>query len=156
MRKFIPVIILLAVALGLLAVYGPGAYQGLLFRRTIGQFITSAKAGDTAAWSALIDSGQQQRTTPQLQRLPADYQQHIASLKLTSYERSAPDTIWAIITCRLTEDSGSGIYQGKLRWRWQNGRWEWDFTGSFAAPFSTSEEPDWVELSDMLRLAEAF
>jgi hypothetical protein len=156
MRRFIPLIILLLVALGLLAFYGPGVYQAYLFRRTISQFISSAKAGDTAAWSAHIEPGQLQRVQPQLDRLPADYATSIASLKLTKYERSGSETFWAIVTLRLTENSGGGVYQGKLRWRWQSGAWVWDFTGSYAAPFSPSTEPDWTRLEDMLRLAEAY
>lgn len=155
MRKYIPVLILVVVALGLLALYGPGAYQRYLFLRTASQFSNSVKAGDTQTWLGMIEPDQQQLVQPHAMRLPADYQQHIASFKLTRYEQTDPDTVWAIFTCRLAEDSGEGIYQGKLRWHWQDKHWVWDFTGSFAAPLAASGEPDWIKIEDLLRLAEA-
>lgn len=143
------------VALGLLAFYGPGIYQKILFRRSISQFLAEARSGNTAGWSSYISASQQRPIALQLQRLPKDYQQDIASLKLTSYDQTAPDTIWAIVTLHLTESSGGAIYQGKLRWRWQQKRWVWDFTASYAAPYVPTTEPDWVKLTDMLALAEA-
>lgn len=155
MRKYIPLLILLAVALGLLVFYGPHWYKSYLFRQAAGQFTSAVKNGDTTGWLGMVDPAQQARLQPHLNRLPPDYAMHISSFKLSRYERSGGDTIWAIFTCRLDDASGSGVYQGKLRWRWQNGRWEWDFLGSFAAPFSISGEPEWIKLEEMLRLAEA-
>jgi hypothetical protein len=159
MRKFIPLVILLASALLLLALYGPGWYRSYQFRQQAGALITAAEAGNLQGVTALIEQRQRQRVASQLQRyLPADWGARVDSLKLTSYEKDGSDTIWAIFTLRTDGGGGMdsfGLYQGKLRWVYTGGQWQWDFTGSYGAPYATSGEPAWQGLGDYLALAEA-
>jgi hypothetical protein len=98
--------------------------------------------------------GQQQRFQLLLETfVPQGYEEHIESLRIARIERSAADEMWVLVNCRLRSGAGPAIYQGRLLWRLDSGRWRWDALNSMAAPLSPSGEPQWLELSEIIRSA---
>ena len=152
MNRYIPLVVLLVLIGAFSIIYGPGIYRGLQFKRASSEMLRELKAGRLSAAIGYIEPAQQAGVSALTQRLPADYQQHIASLKLTHWERADRETIWAVVTLRLQDDAGSGLYQGKLRWQYSQGRWWIDFSRSYGAPATLSGEPEWRELVDLLEL----
>jgi hypothetical protein len=155
-NRYIPPIILLVLLTGLGIYFGPGLWRTYQFNQTCNKLLSDAKAGKLSDVTAAITPGQQAQIGALLsQYVPADYNKDIESLKLVSYDKSAPETIWAIATARINQGESLGVYQAKMCWRWEKGRWWWDFDGSFGAPFSPSGEPDWIPLSNLVSLAES-
>jgi len=155
MRRFIPPLVILVVVLALAAYFGPGLYRAWLFRRDCGQLLLDTRAGRLQAVIHAIEQQQQLRVGALLtQHVPVDYYTDIVSLRRTSYEEPEPGLIWCIVTLRLQQGDGIGLYQGRLRWVFKGRRWWWDFEGSYGAQFSTSGEPEWIKLSDLVDYAE--
>lgn len=146
-------VVLLLALLGVL--FGPGLYRSWRFNQTCLELLRDAREGRLAEVSAALEPAQQAQVGDLFNKfVPADYAAHMESLKLTSWRNSDDDKIWAIVTCRITQGEGFGIYQAKLRWHWHDGRWWLDFLASYGAEFSPSGEPDWIELSQLVELAE--
>jgi hypothetical protein len=109
--------------------------------------------------AAACDPGQQQIAENLFKTvLPAGFQDHIESLKLTGWERQQDGTIIAILTLRTEYQGAAGVYQGRLPWVYDAvaRQWYWDFNRTQAAEFSLSGEPDWQPLSSMLELARRY
>lgn len=152
MKNYAPLIVLLLVIIVALAIYGPGVYRGMIFKRTLGSMLDSARKGDLNGVASSVIPSQQADVQQLLSTsLPADYQQNIQSLKLTSWRYTGKETINALVTCKLNSGDFTGIYQGMLVWRY-NGKWEWDFLASRGAEFSASGEPAWVDLGILIEL----
>ena len=156
MRRWMPLLMILA---GLLAVgfyFGPDLYRGSLFKRDCRAMLAAVSAGDRAMALSYIESAQQNAIAPiVMNKVPEKYFERIDSLKLSSWERADSSTIWAIVTLRLEQDGTAGLYQGKLRWVYDAAakRWWWDFRGSYGSAYPLSGEPDWQPLSDALEFA---
>jgi hypothetical protein len=158
MTRWLPLLIIL-VALAALGLYfGPNLYRGALFKRDLRGLLDAARAGDKAKALSYIESSQQNSIAPLvMNRVPDDYHQRIAVLKLGSWQRADPATIWALVTLRVDHDGVGGLYQGKLRWVYDAAarRWWWDFAGSYGSAYPLSGEPDWRPLSEALEYAGA-
>jgi hypothetical protein len=150
-----PLLAVGVLVLGLLAWYGPGWYRLWRFNQACQAMLSSARAGQTNQLLSYVEPAQQQQVGALLQRwLPANYQDKIVRLKLSSWKQRGEKTIYAIVTCRVNHGEGEGLYQGKLRWDWDGRQWNWDFLGSYGAEFALQGEPDWVSLSQLMTLAE--
>ena len=152
MKNYAPLIVLLLVILVALAIYGPGVYRGMQFKRALGSMLESAKKGDTSQIAAFIMPSQRANAQHLFETsLPVDYQHYIESLRLTSWRFTGKHTVNALVTCKVNTGDFAGIYQGMLIWR-NNGKWEWDFLASKGAEFSTSGEPHWIDLGSLLEM----
>ena len=65
MQKYIPLIILILLVLGLALYFGPGLYKGYTFRRDSSRMLEAARTGNLAGVVSSIDSLQQQRLAQQ-------------------------------------------------------------------------------------------
>jgi len=156
MQKYIPLIILVLLVLGLALYFGPGLYKGYTFRRDSRLMLDAAKMGNLTGVTGAIDKLQQPRIRPLINHyVPMDYYQHIKSLKLTSWDLRDDGSIWSIVTLQIDQGGEMGIYQGKLHWLFDGRRWWWDFEGSYGGVFAPSGEPAWTRLGDLIPLAEA-
>ena len=152
-----PLLALLLLLAGAAAYFGPGIYRGVLFRRQCRAMLEDARAGRTSAVAGYVEASQQKRIATLLsQHLPAGYHEDIRSLRLLSSLRDDSTTMWAIVGCRIERNGYAGFYQGKLLWRYELGRWWWDFEGSYAAEWGLTGEPDWVKLAELIVLAEKY
>jgi len=156
MNRWIPVVVILLIVAGIALLLGPGIYHGMLFKRDCRVMLSAVTVGDLATAVAQIEPAQQAPINSLLNaHVPPGYEQYIASLKLTSWERQDDGVIWAIVTLRVEDSSSFGLYQGKLRWVYDAAarRWWWDFTGSHGAEYSPSGEPRWQPLSAAVQYA---
>jgi len=152
MRRYIPLAVLAAVTIVLAAVFGPGLYRGALFRRDCHALLQAAQEGRTADVLSGVIATQRQRIARLVQEhVPADYYTRIHTLKLSSFEREDSQTIWSLVICRIED---GGVYQGKLRWIYQSGRWWWDVEQSYGAELTLSGEPAWQKFGTIIPLAE--
>jgi hypothetical protein len=156
MSRWLPLLVIL-IALAAIGLYfGPSLYRGALFKRDARGLLNATLAGDKARALSYIESAQQNAIAPiVMNRVPDDYFQRIDSLKLSSWERADPSTIWAIVTLRVDQDGVGGLYQGKLRWVYDASgrRWWWDFAGSFGCVYPLSGDPEWRSLGEALEYA---
>lgn len=156
MRRWMPLLMILAGLLVAGFYFGPDYYRGVLFKRDCRAMLAAVETGDRVKALAYIVSVQQNDIAPiVLNKVPDRYFERIDSLKLSSWERADPSTIWAIVTLRLEMDGTAGLYQGKLRWVYDSTakRWWWDFNGSYGSAYPLSGEPDWQPLSDAIGYA---
>jgi len=159
MTRWLPLLIILIALVASGLYFGPNLYRGALFKRDIRGLLDAALQGDKAKALSFIESAQQNAIAPiVMNNVPDDYAQRIASLKLSSWQRADPSTIWALVTLRTDQDGVGGLYQGKLRWVYDAAarRWLWDFTGSYGSVYPLSGEPDWRPLSEALEYAGTF
>jgi hypothetical protein len=157
MQKYIPLIILLLIVIGLAVYFGPGMYRSYLFRRDCSQLIEDIKAGKLNEVVCTVEKPQQFRIKPLVKRyITPDFCKQIKSLKLSSWETREPGSIWSILTLQLDEGGEKGIYQGKLHWNFDGKRWWWDFENSYGAPMATTGEPQWVKFGSLVDLIEEF
>ncbi|MBN2081459.1 hypothetical protein JW859_04535 [bacterium] len=158
MQRWLPLLMIL-VGLALAALYfGPGLYRNMLFKRDCQGFMTAVSTGDTNTLLNYIEQNQRNTLAQLISNVPPDYYRRIETLKLTSWQKTDPATIWAIVTLKLDNDTaGLGLYQGKLRWRYDDaGRsWTLDILDSYGAVYSTSGDPEWISLEDALGYAKA-
>lgn len=151
MQRFLPLLVVLLLLIALGALYGPAAYRNYLFQRDVEAMLASARAGNTQGIANAALAAQRADALAILtQYLPADYAGKIAKLTLGSTQEVDARTRYALVTCRIEAGEGIAIYSGKLKWTWTGERWEWDFFGSYAAPFQPSGEPSWIELDELL------
>jgi hypothetical protein len=156
MQRFVPLLAVAILGLALALLYGPQLYRQWTFERDVGAMLAAARSGDTAGMVRAIAPAQQREAQRIFDSyLPADYAQRIVRLSLTRSEDSPAGGRYAFVVCRLESGGEPALYQGKLLWRWDGRRWAWDFTGSYAAPFSPSGEPQWYKLSDIIAEAGA-
>jgi len=159
MQRWLPLLMILA-GLALAALYfGPGAYRNMLFKRDCRGLLADITKGDTSAVLNYLEQDQRNTLAQLLStNVPPDYHQRIESLKLTSWQKTDPATVWAIVTLKLESDTASfGLYQGKLRWRYDETgrRWALDLLGSYGAVYSTTGEPEWISLEEAIGYAKA-
>jgi hypothetical protein len=155
MQRLIPIAVLLAVLIALAAYFGPPVYRGWLFKRDCNAMLASAQVGKISPVIAAIDPGQRQQYGDLLlQYLPADYYKNIQSFKLLRYEESQPGKIWANVIMRVEQGDGTGLYEGRLPWRFDGKHWYWDFGNSMGAAYSpTGESQNWIKLEELIALA---
>lgn len=148
LRRYLPLaILLLLLGAGLIA-WLPGAIRVARLRSATQQMLAAAAQGDLAKVVAAVDPAQQAEVQALFdQYVPADYAQGIASLKLVRSGLEGPEG-WTEVVCRF-EGGAEGVYQGRLHWTWQAGRWQWDFLGSYGAAFTLSE-PQWQSLRELI------
>ena len=158
MQRYIPLIAVLVLLLALALLYGPQLYRNWTFQRDVETMLASARRGSTAGIVQAIAPPQQREAQRIFDAyLPPDYAQRITQLSLASSEPGAqPDERYALVTCRMESGEELALYQGKLLWHWTGRRWTWDFTGSFAAPFSPSGPPQWYKLSEIIEEARSY
>jgi hypothetical protein len=156
MQRFVPLLVVFILLLIIAGIYGPGWYRGLLFQRAVESMLTAARAGNTQGIASACLSAQQADALSILsQYLPSDYASKIARLSLASSEPGEDGARYAIVNCRIEAGDGIIIYSGKLRWVWSGTRWDWDFFGSYAAPFQPAGEVRWIKLDEVLPEASA-
>jgi len=156
-RRWIPLLMILAGLAALGTYFGPDLYRGLLFRRDCAALLEATAAGDLSQVAAQLTPTQQSGIGALItDTVPAGYEEYIESLRMTRWWRVDKTTIWAIVTVRLGNGDGLSIYQGKLRWIYDPAarRWWWDFNGSYGAPLASSGEPVWQRLGDLIQLTE--
>jgi hypothetical protein len=155
MRRFIPLLVVLLLVLALLALFGPSALGAYRLRQSVRGLLDAALREDRAAIAAVIESSQRQPFAELMDRhIPQDYSAQIESLRMVNYEIVEGRDAWVLVNCRVADASGAAIYQGRLHWqRDAQGQWLWDPAGSFAAPFSPSGEPSWIQLDALIRQA---
>ena len=155
MKNWAPFIVILIFIALLACLYGPGLYREYQFKSAINAMQSSATQGKLTDVVLHVEKQQQQAVQALLTTaLPPDYHQRIKSLRLTSWRKVQSDKIYATVTLKLAEGEVGGIYQGKLLWHYKAGQWVWDFAGSYGAAFSTSGEPHWLDLTDIITIAE--
>lgn len=157
MRRWIPLLMIVAGLVVLGAYFGPDLYRGMLFKRDCASLLEGAAAGDLAKVVAQLAPAQQGGIgTLITSKVPDGYHEQIESLKLTRWWRADTTTIWSVVTLRYEQGEGLGLYQGKLRWVYDPAarRWWWDFGGSYAAPYNPSGEPEWQRIGELLPKAE--
>lgn len=158
MTRWAPVVVIILVLAAIGIYYGPNLYRGALFKRDCRTLLEAAIAGEKARALSCIEQSQLNEVAPiVMNRVPDDYYQHIAKLRLASWERADPSTVWALVTLRTEQDGMGGLYQGKLRWVYdaEARRWWWDFLGSYGAVHPLSGEAEWQPLSEALEYARS-
>jgi hypothetical protein len=148
LRSYIPPAIIVLLLGAALLSWLPGALRIHRLRAECGAMLQACASGNMSGVTAFADPAQQAEVSALLsQYVPAGYEQSIAVLKLT---RSGVEGRigWTEVLCRF-EGSAEGIYLGKLRWTEQQGKWRWDFMGSYGAEFALSD-PQWQSLPDLL------
>ncbi len=155
MQRIIPIAVLLAVLIALAAYFGPPMYRGWLFKRDCNAMLAAARAGQLSAVIAAIDPAQQHQYGALLQQyVPADYNQSIESLKLLRFEESDQGRIWANVILRVEQGDSTGLYEGRLPWRFDGRHWTWDFAGSLGAAYSPNGgQQHWIKLEELIALA---
>lgn len=154
MQRYIPLLIILAVLISLAAYFGPRIYRGWQFRRDCNQMLADVQAGKLQAVITAIDAAQQAQIGALVyQYVPVDFNKNIQALKLTHYEESEQDKIWAYATARIDQGDGQGLYECRMRWVFDGKHWRWDFLNSFGAVLTLNGEEQWIKLSDLVRLA---
>ena len=159
MARWLPLVIVLAVMVIIAALVAPAIYRGMLFKRDCRALITAAQAGDKAGLTAACEPGQQAFAAALFNgALPPDFQNYIASLKLSTWERLPDGRVQSILTLRTEYNGSMGVYQGRLYWVWDRSarRWYWDIGSSEAAEFPLSGEPEWRSLNEMLNMARSY
>lgn len=156
MQRFLPLLAVLAVLLVIAGLYGPGWYRGWLFQRDVEAMLAAARSGSTQGIaSACLPAQQADALSILSQYLPRDYASKIARLSIASSLPEQDGTRYAIVNCRIEAGDGIAIYSGKLKWVWNGTRWDWDFFGSYAAPYAGPGEPRWIKLDEILPEANA-
>jgi hypothetical protein len=151
MQRFIPLVSILILLLVLGVMFGPGLYRTYTFQRDVEAMLAAARSGNTQGIAAAALPAQQADAAAILgQYLPADYAQKVTKLALTGSTPEGDATRYAIVTCKLAAGDSAVIYQGKLKWVWSGKRWEWDFFGSYAAPYTGPGETRWLKLDEVL------
>ena len=154
MQRYIPLAIVLTALLVLAAYFGPRLYRGWQFRRDCNAMLADAQAGKLQGVIAAIDPTQQMQIGALLhQYVPADFSKSIKSLKLTRYEETEPNRVWAYITARIDQGDAPGLYECRSRWIFDGKHWRWDFLESYGAALSIDGDEQWVKLSDLVALA---
>jgi hypothetical protein len=145
---FLAVAVLLAIV-GML--YGPGWWRSYTFSRDVEAMLAAARAGQIPGIVAAVDPAQQADANAVLtQYLPPDFASKIAKLSLGESTEQAGGGRTCIVTLRTQDGGDTGLWQGKLPWHWDGRHWRWDFQHSLAAPFSPSNDQQWVPLEELL------
>lgn len=157
MQRWLPLLAVLLLLLLLAGLYGPGWYRGYLFQRDVEAMLAAARTGSTPGIAAACLPGQQADAQSILsQYLPADYASKLERLSIAGSEQFDATTRYALVNCRLSAGDSVVIYSGKLKWVWNGQRWDWDFFGSYAAPFQPAGEIRWIALDELLPEAAGY
>ncbi len=153
------ILAVLVLLLGAAAYFGPGLYRDWKFQRRCDAMLADAMAGQLGSVAGYVQADQQKLVNALFQTVvPANYTSYLQSLKLSSFEHdpNERDVVWAYVTAKLNYGDGgsdtAGLAQGKLRWVWRSGQWEWDFEGSYGAEFPVSGAANWVRLGDFITI----
>jgi hypothetical protein len=134
---------------------GPKLQRQAQFKRECRAVLAAAEAGNTAPLLAACQPAQQAELAALLTgHVPANYQEYVQSIELSSHEFKGDGEAWALVTAHFAgSDFGNlGMALGRLHWVWDPAaqRWEWDPAGSFGAEYPTSGEAQWVSLEDFI------
>jgi hypothetical protein len=155
--RYVPLLVLVVFAAALGAAFGPRMYQSYLFRRTCNAMLAEVRAGNMSAVAAYIEPSQQQSAQQLFALIPAGLTQQIESLSIYRAERLRSGAIEAVVSCKVAAGDLDAPYQGRLYWRWDRGRWWWDFDSTLYAAWPMSGEPDWRDISNIVsEAAEAY
>jgi hypothetical protein len=116
MQKMIPLLVLTAVVVLLLALYLPGYLHYRSFRDDLSHFITLVKKGDAIAAAGYVDDVDYENLVQLIDAyVPQNYSQDLKALNVSSITKDGKEYVSTLVV-RFQGNSYNGVGQARIRW----------------------------------------
>ncbi len=115
-QKMIPVLVLAAVGVLLLALYLPGYLHYRSFKSDLSHFVAMVKKGDVIAAAGYVDDVDYQNLVQLIDTyVPQDYAKGLKALNVSSITKDGKEYVSTLVV-RFQGNSYSGVGQARIRW----------------------------------------
>ncbi|OPX21572.1 MAG: hypothetical protein B1H03_06380 [Planctomycetales bacterium 4484_113] len=146
-RRYVPLIVIVLIAVFLAAVYLPGYLRLFTFKRALGDFVHLVRMGKVIKAADYVVDGERAQVLALIRDyVPAGVEQHIQALRVHRITRDKDEFV-VILAVRAEGPDFRFAGKARMRWRRVNGKWQFPFSHIDIAELLSE---NWQSLSYLL------